>query len=88
MKLHEKLRLYRSSRGITQTWVAEQAGISVKTLSAVELGRQRLTADTFELICRKGLGVDPGIFFKDQFLETKNCDDGEIKPTILAAGSE
>jgi transcriptional regulator with XRE-family HTH domain len=75
VKLHEKLRLYRSSRGITQTWLANQIGIPLKTLNGIELGRQRLSADMFELICRKGFDVNPGIFFKDGFLETKTDND-------------
>lgn len=72
MKLHEKILFYINNHGIKQTWLAEQSDISVKTLNAILLGRQRLTADTFELICRKGLKIDPGIFFDNMFLDTKN----------------
>lgn len=71
MKLHEKVLLYVNNNGIKQTWLAAQINISVKTLNSILLGRQRLTADMFELICRKGLKVDPSIFFNNEFLGTE-----------------
>ncbi|MTI82623.1 MAG: helix-turn-helix transcriptional regulator [Firmicutes bacterium] len=86
MKLHEKLKVYINKHGITQTFVANQAEISVKTLNNILLGRQRLNADMFELICRKGLGINPGIFFKEKFLETKTNKDEDI--FTAATGTE
>lgn len=71
MKLHERVSLYLKERGIKQTWLADQIGISVSKLNAILLGKQRLTADTFELICTKGLKVNPGIFFDNKFLGSK-----------------
>lgn len=68
MKLHEKVLLYVNNHGIKQTWLAAQLGISVKTLNSILLGRQKLTADMFELICLKGINVDPSIFFNNEFL--------------------
>lgn len=68
MKLHQKVLLYINNHGLKQTWLAAQLGISVKTLNSILLGRQRLTADMFELICLKGLKVDPSVFFNNGFL--------------------
>lgn len=72
MKLHEKLNKYLKAHGIKQTHVAEKAEMSVKTLNAILLGRQRLTADTLEIICRKGLDIEPAYFFEQKVLEDKN----------------
>lgn len=71
MLLHEKLRSYRQATGVTQTHVAKTMGISIKKLNAIEVGRQKLSADMFADICRRGLGVSPAIFFKNDVLETK-----------------
>ena len=73
MKLHEKILLYINYHGIKQTWLAGQIDISVKTLNAILLGRQRLTADMFELICLKGLKVDPSIFFNNNWESRKQA---------------
>lgn len=75
MKLYEKVRAYRLAHGIKQTFVADETGISVKTINGIEMGRQRLSADMFELICTKGLKVNPGIFFAANVLITKNSDE-------------
>ena len=72
MQLHEKLRSYRTEKGITQTHVAKTMRMSIKKLNAIEKGRQKLLADVFLDICRNGLKVDPAIFFADEVLETKN----------------
>lgn len=79
MKLHERLSLFINDHGIKQTWLAEQAGISVKTLNAILLGRQRLGADMLELICVKGLKVSPSIFFDNEFLDIKNIEQMDRK---------
>lgn len=71
MKLHEKINRYLIDHGIKQTFVAEQIGMSVKTLNSILLGRQRLNADVYERICRDGLKIDPGYFFEDKVLDTK-----------------
>lgn len=71
MKLNEKIALYLKENGIKQTWLADQVGMSISTLNAILLGKQRMTADTFELICTKGIKVNPGIFFDNKFLDSK-----------------
>jgi len=59
-------------KGITQVHIASKLKKPVQRLNAIELGRIKLTADEFEEICIKGLGISPSIFFTDEFLETKN----------------
>ncbi len=74
IKLYEKIRLYRKNNGISQKWVAQSIGMSEKTLNGIELGRQRLTTDTFESICSV-FNVDPSIFFASEVLDYKNKDE-------------
>ncbi|WP_374214199.1 helix-turn-helix domain-containing protein [Candidatus Desulfosporosinus nitrosoreducens] len=70
--IYEKIRQYRISKGITQVWVAKRLGISPKTLNGIELGRQKLTTEMLEAICKKAFEVEPAIFFTDELLETKS----------------
>lgn len=72
MKIFERLRKYRTDRGITQVHIATKLKKPVQRLNAIELGRIKLTADEFEEICLKGFEVNPSIFFDSQFLVTKN----------------
>ena len=72
MKVYEKLRMYRYYTGAKQADVAKAAGITIKKLSAIELGKQKLTVDTFEKICIYAFKVEPSIFFATQFLLNKN----------------
>ena len=72
MKVYERLRKYRIDRGITQVHIAAKLNKPVQRLNALELGRIKLTADEFEEICIKGFEINPGIFFSNQVLETKN----------------
>lgn len=70
--MYQRLREYRESIGITQTHIAKKTGKTVQRISALETGRIRLTADEFEELCVKGYGVNPAIFFTEQFSETEN----------------
>lgn len=69
-QLHELIRDYRKSKGISQVHISEVTGIDNKKISNIETGRVDLKAEEFILICEKGLGVSPS-FFTKQFLETK-----------------
>lgn len=69
-QLHELIRDYRKSKGISQVYIAEVTGIDNKRISNIETGRVELKAEEFILICEEGLGVSPS-FFSNQFLETK-----------------
>lgn len=70
-QLHELIRDYRKSKGISQVHIAEVTGIDNKRISNIETGRVELKAEEFILICEKGLKISPS-FFSNQFLETKN----------------
>lgn len=67
--VNDMLRDYRTSRGITQTFIAKKIGIQPGTLSALESGRVKISADMLVKICVVGFGVTPQIFFTDQFPE-------------------
>lgn len=71
MTLNEKVKLYIDNHGITQTFVANKLDISLKTLNGILLGRQRLSAEMLERICKEALQIDPSIFFNTDVLETK-----------------
>jgi len=68
MQLYEKIRMYRYFRGAKQRDVAQAAGITIKKLSAIELGKQKLTVEIFEKISINAFGVEPAIFFAPDFL--------------------
>ncbi len=70
MKLHELLRDYRKSKGVTQTHISKVTGISNKMLSETENGLVRLRAEEFLKICQ-ALEVKPN-FFMDKLLENEN----------------
>lgn len=50
MAVHEKVREIRKSKGITQTHVAKELGVTIQTYNAYELGRTKLIADTLKEI--------------------------------------
>ena len=72
MDLASKIRKYIKSHGMTYTFVCKRANINIKKFSRLMTNRQKMTTDEFEQICRDGLRVDPGIFFKDDFLDSQN----------------
>jgi len=61
-QLHEMLREYRKSKGISQIYISEVTGISNKRISNIETGRVKLEAEEFLLICKKGLNISPSFF--------------------------
>lgn len=69
--MYQKLRKYRKSKGVTQTYIAKKTGKSNKRISALETGELRLTVDEFEELCMRGYEVSPKIFFDDNFLKNK-----------------
>lgn len=60
--VNDMLRDYRTSHGIKQTFIEKKIGIPPGTLSALENGRVRITADMLVKICVVGFGVTPQIF--------------------------
>lgn len=72
MKINERVRKYIKDNGMTFTFVADRAKIDIKKFSRFMNDKQPMTTDEYETICRIGLNVDPGIFFKEKFLDSKN----------------
>ena len=64
--MHQRLREYRESKGVTQTHIAKKTGKTVQRISALETGAIRLTVDEFEELCVNGYEVTPPIFCADQ----------------------
>ena len=70
--MHQRLREYRESKGVTLTHIAKKTGKTVQRISALETGVIRLTVDEFEELCVNGYEVNPAIFFTDQFSKNEN----------------
>lgn len=64
MKLHERIRDYIESNGMKINFVANKSGIELKKFYRLVNGKSNLTVEDYEIICRNGLSVDPGFFFK------------------------
>jgi len=73
MKMHERIKQYIESKGLKLNFVADKSGIKSKRFYRLINGDAPLNVDEYELICN-GLNVDPGYFFKQKFLETKNLE--------------
>ncbi|MEN0666945.1 helix-turn-helix transcriptional regulator [Caldifermentibacillus hisashii] len=66
MKLNEKIRMYRKSKGISQTYIAKQLNMSVSGYNMKELGKRPITTTELERIAEI-LGVSASIFFELEF---------------------
>lgn len=69
VKMCQKLRKYRESKGMTQIYIAKRTGKSHQRISALETGGVRLTVDEFEELCINGYGVNPSLFYDKNFLK-------------------
>lgn len=71
MRVNEKVRQIRKSKGITQVFVAKKLGVPVQTYNGYELGRRQIKAETLKLIADI---LDEPIenFFEDDLYESKN----------------
>lgn len=63
MKVYERVREYLDSRGMKHNVIAKNAGIPVKTFSAMMTGRRTMYADDLEAICH-ALGVCATVFIE------------------------
>ena len=63
MKIYEKIRTIRQSRGYTQENVAEQLGIDTVNYGRIERGKAKLTVDRLFEIC-KILDTEPASLFQ------------------------
>ena len=66
IKLHEKIRSLRKSKGISQTFVAEQLEITVQAYSLKETGKRPIKTEELEIISLV-LSVSPSYFFDEKF---------------------
>lgn len=72
MNMNQRIRHYIKSNGMTFTFVAKRAGMDIKKFSRFMNNKQDMTMDEYELICKKGLLLEPTYFFSKKFLETQN----------------
>lgn len=71
MKVNERIRMIRESKGLTQTEVAKRMNMSVQTYNGYELGRRRITTDTLEEIANT-LQEPIANFFEYKIYKLKN----------------
>lgn len=71
MEINKNIRKIRKSKGVTQTHVAKELGITVQTYNGYELGRRKVQADTLHNIA---LILNEPIenFFNHKIYESKN----------------
>lgn len=70
MKVNERVRQIRKSKGITQVFVAKSLKIPVQTYNGYELGRRELKADTLKQIAQ-AINEPVENFFEDEIYESK-----------------
>ncbi|WP_366294297.1 helix-turn-helix transcriptional regulator [Paenibacillus sp. AN1007] len=70
MRINKKIRALIKQRGLTFTYVADKSDIQFKKFSRMMTSRQKIGTDEYERICTV-LGVAPGYFFEEKFLENK-----------------
>jgi len=66
LKLHERIRMVRKAKGISQTRVAEQVGMTVSSYNMKELGKRPISTDELEGIAG-ALGENVSFFYEDNF---------------------
>lgn len=71
MEMHQRIRNYIQNKGLKFNYVAEKSDINPKRFYRLMSGDSPLGIDEYEKICA-GLEVEPGYFFNQEFLETKN----------------
>lgn len=61
MNIIDKLNAYISENDIKNTYIAQETGLTIETISEILEGNRRILADEFLLICT-ALDIDPNIF--------------------------
>ncbi|GEN87202.1 helix-turn-helix transcriptional regulator [Oceanobacillus sojae] len=71
MQIHKNVRAIRESKGITQTHVAKELGVTIQTYNSYEKGRTKLSAETLQKIA---ITLQEPIenFFNYKIYESKN----------------
>ncbi|MGG4090594.1 helix-turn-helix domain-containing protein [Paenibacillus lautus] len=70
--IYRRIRLFLLHNDHTFKDIAEKAGIHPKRFYKLLDGTYSLEAEELEAICVKGLGVNPSVFFENQFSKTEN----------------
>lgn len=71
MEINQNVRNIRESKGVTQTHVAKQLGVTIQTYNAYEMGRRKLKVDTLQKISEI-LNEPIQNFFNQKLYESKN----------------
>ena len=69
--MYERIRDHLESNGIVYKHVAVKSRIERQRFYRIMRGNAPLLVDEYETICRDGLGIDPGYFFKQNVLDSK-----------------
>lgn len=73
MKMSDRIRYYIMSNGLKFNFVADKSGINRKKFYRLINGTSPMTVEEYELVCRKGLSLDPRYFFEDKISEIEKC---------------
>ncbi|PCK22750.1 transcriptional regulator [Bacillus pumilus] len=76
MKVNEKLRNIRKSKGMTQKFVAQELNVPIATYNSYELGRRKIHVELLKDIANV-LNEPIQNFFVNKIYETKNCDNSK-----------
>lgn len=71
MTIANRIRAYIISNGIILKKVAERSGIEQKKFYRLLNGKTGMSVEEYEAICKRGLGLDPSYFFKENFSKTE-----------------
>ena len=82
MELHEKIKFFRLSKNLTQTYLAEQLGIDTGNYSRLERGETKVTLERLSKIAEI-LETDLNVFLSENELERPSKHLNEILTEIL-----
>jgi transcriptional regulator with XRE-family HTH domain len=60
-KVNKKIKAHLEERGISQTFVAQKSGLSVKKINDIVNDRCKIDVNAYDAIC-KAIEADPRIF--------------------------
>lgn len=78
MELFEKIKMIRQSKGVTQTHVANNSGMTVSNYNMKENGKRTITTDDLEAIAR-ALQVPVTIFFEENIHVKLNINTTDME---------
>ncbi|GKU76891.1 hypothetical protein [Paenibacillus sp. L3-i20] len=71
MEMFRRIRSHIDDNGILLKKVAERSAIEQKKFYRLVNGKTEMSIDEYEVICRKGLGIEPSYFFARKFSENE-----------------